>query len=51
MKMPKRPKRPKASASFAVWDRYDKRFKDWEKRCREIEQSKKKKETLIKKYR
>lgn len=51
MKKPKRPKKPKMSASPATWQRFDERMKDWEKRCREIDSDKKKKESIMKKYR
>lgn len=55
------PKKPKQSASVKVWENYDKRYKDWQKKeadkqrdykCRisGIESAKKKKESLIKKY-
>ena len=51
MKKPKRPKKPKMSASPTAWQRFDERMKDWEKRCREIDSDKKKKESIMKKYR
>jgi hypothetical protein len=41
--MAKKPKRPKRSSSVAVWERYDKRI-------REYEHNKKRKEALIKKH-
>lgn len=51
MKKPKRPKRPKISSSPATWEGYEKRMKDWERKCREQEQAQRKKESIIKKYR
>lgn len=47
---PKHPKKPKASATLRSWENYDIRVKDWHKRCSEIDQEKRRKETLVKKY-
>lgn len=49
-KLPKKPRKPKASASFNTWQNFDIRFKAWEKKCSDIKNAVKKKETLIKKY-
>lgn len=57
----KMPKKPKATASVAVWERYDdkckavikknnERQKDYQKAIKSIETAKKKKELIIKKY-
>jgi len=51
MRKPKRPKRPKITASPAVWERYESRMKEWEKKCKEIDTALKRKEAIIKKYR
>lgn len=49
-KLPKKPKKPKASASFATWQKFDERFKQWERKCSDIKNAVKKKEALVKKY-
>lgn len=49
-KLPKKPKKPKASASLKSWEMFDERYKAWERKCTEIKNGRKKKETLIKKY-
>ena len=49
-KLPKKPKRPRKSASFDAWKRFDERYKLWMKRCHEIKNAHKYKETLVKKY-
>lgn len=46
--LPKKPKSPKASASVGVWERYNQRLTDWEKRIKEIQNAKNKKATLMK---
>jgi hypothetical protein len=51
MKKPKRPKKPKMSASPASWEGFEKRMKEWEKKCKDQEQSKRRKEAIMKKYR
>lgn len=48
-KLPKAPKRPKASASVAVWERYDARVKEHGKKVAEIRNNAKKKIALMKK--
>lgn len=49
-KLPKAPKKPKASASPQTWSNFEDRVKDWRKKCKDIMASKKKKETIMKKY-
>lgn len=49
-KLPKKPRKPKTSASLASWEKFDQRMKDWQKKCSDIKNGAKKKETLIKKY-
>jgi hypothetical protein len=49
-KLPKKPKRPRASASIGTWQRFDDRYKAWERKCSDIRNGHKKKETLVKKY-
>lgn len=48
-KLPKKPKKPRQSASLTAWQNYEKRYKDWEKKVKEIESDKKKKAQLINK--
>lgn len=50
-KLPKKPKTPRKSSSLVVWQRFDSRMKDWEKRCREIKAEPAKKEAIARKYR
>lgn len=35
-KLPKKPKQPKMSASKSVWDNWNRRMVEWEKRVKEI---------------
>jgi len=49
-KLPKAPKKPKRSASYATWERYDQRVKEWQHKCAVIIQEKTKKEHLIRKH-
>lgn len=49
-KLPKKPKKPKANATLKSWEGYDARYKAWEKKCSDIKNGAKKRETLIKKY-
>lgn len=49
-KLPKRPRKPKASASLQTWMNFENRYKAWQKKCSDIKNAKKKKESLIKKY-
>lgn len=44
---PKKPKAPKQSASLETWQNYEKRVKEWEKKCRAIDQAKAQKKKLI----
>lgn len=49
-KLPKKPRKPRASASFTAWENFDRRYKAWQKKCTDIKNSHKRKETLVKKY-
>lgn len=49
-KLPKKPRKPKTSASYATWERFNQRVSNWKKKCSDIINAKKKKETLIKKF-
>ena len=49
-KYPKKPRKPKASASLKVWENFEKRMKEWEKKCRDIDANVKKKEKIRNKY-
>lgn len=49
-KLPKKPRKPRASAGFNTWANFDARYKAWQKKCSDIQNAKKKKETLVKKY-
>lgn len=49
-KLPKKPKRPKASATVTSWQKFDERYKAWERKCSNIKNGHKKKESLVKKY-
>ena len=43
----KKPKRPKATASISVWERYDKRLKDFIAKRNMKESEKKRKQSII----
>jgi len=49
-KLPKKPRKPKASASLKSWENFDTRMKNWHKKCSDIKNGAKKKESLMKKY-
>jgi len=49
-KLPKKPKKPRASASLTTWQNFEGRYKAWQKKCSDIKNAKKRKESLIKKY-
>lgn len=49
-KLPKKPKKPRAGAPFTTWQKFDERYKMWERKCSDIKNAVKKKEALIKKY-
>ncbi len=50
-KYPKKPRKPKASASIKVWENFEKRMKEWDKKKKEIDAAIKKKEQIRNKYR
>lgn len=51
MRKPKRPKAPKRSASVAVWERYEKRLKEWKQKLAKMEADKRRKEAIIQRVR
>jgi len=51
MKRPKKPKAPRVTASLAVWERYEKRLKDWQNKIKQIDADRKKKEAIIQRAR
>jgi len=48
-KYPKKTKMPKQSAPLSTWLRYEQRMKEWEQKCKDIDNAKKKKLEIIKK--
>lgn len=49
-KSSKGPKKPKQSASAKTWEKFDERYKAWEKKHKEKITLENKKKALIKKY-
>lgn len=47
-KYPKKPKIPKKSASLNTWLKYEQRLKEWQQKCKDIDNAKKRKEEIIK---
>lgn len=47
-KLPKAPKRPKATASIAVWEKFEARKKDHAKKIADIQNAAKKKIAIMK---
>lgn len=47
-KYPKKPKMPKKAASLNTWLKYEQRLKEWQQKCKDIDNAKKRKEEIIK---
>jgi len=49
-KLPKAPKKPRQSAGLTAWQNFDERVKNWRKKCSDIKNGQKRKQSLQKKY-